>query len=265
MVTTRSVSSIIPVTGSSYVTREGMKASQVLEALKKMQYGGPKQVLNITIRTCLPALPLHQIDFAPQPFYAIASSRPFAFGEFVDLVFSFGERLLKAWMICEREGEVRHEVSLSNFGVSLDGQLRTKEGLQQGVDDYIRCHAPSVLRGQPFYIGQNAGVLLLGEPQEHGGGIEAVPEKVEVSFKFLLHERDNYIRGAVSVEKLETAVLTLLGGENFLGLEFIQPALSVLVRRARIYRDRLTNTFGGEYALASVSKPIAENLCCLLL
>ncbi|KPJ67607.1 hypothetical protein AMJ44_07240 [candidate division WOR-1 bacterium DG_54_3] len=253
------INNILSVNGFNYACAKSMGIPQVFDALKKMQKGGTGKVLNVNIRTRFPALRLHQIDFDPQPFYAIASDNPFTFSKFIDLVSNLGEKLLKAWLVCEKNGKIEHEVSLSNAGISLDGLLHVGKGLGHGID-HIHRHAPSPIKSQIYYIGKNAGALILGEPQGHGLGIEARPEEVGSSFVPLKYEHNYYIKGAVGEANFDAAIADFLKQFNFFSLEFIQPSLSVVVRRAHIYRRKIERAYGCECVLAHINPRISQNL-----
>jgi hypothetical protein len=189
---------------------------------------------------------------------------PIEFGRFLEFLSGLKGKLFKAWLILEGEEKIEHEVTLSGSGVSLDGNPYQTKGLPEGIE-LVRQQAPPPIKGQTYKIGMNAGAVILGEPSKHGLGIEAKLQKIGVSSSSSGSESNHFIAGAADLEQFQRALSPLLEKSDFLGLEFVQPALSVVVREARIYHDRAKKSFSCECILEPVAPEIERNLLNALL
>ncbi|MEE8637882.1 MAG: hypothetical protein V3T21_02440 [Candidatus Margulisiibacteriota bacterium] len=184
---------------------------------------------------------------------------PIKFSRFLEFLSGLKGKLFKAWLIYAGKEKIEHEVTLTSSGVSLDGSPHQTKGLPEGLE-LVRQQAPALIKGQTYKIGMNAGAIILGEPSEHGLGIEAKLQKIGVSSSSSGSESNHFMAGVTDLEQFQRALSPLLEKSDFLGLEFVQPALSVVVREARIYHDRVRKSFSCECILEPVAPEIERNL-----
>lgn len=243
--------------GLKAASRQRMDAAQLCAAIKNMRKGAAPWVLNATVRSQVPFLQLRRL--AVRPCYGIAASEPVEFDRFLEFLSGLDGKILKGWMLKEREGVFEHEVTISSFGVSLDGKVHRTEGLVEGIK-LVRDDAPAPLREQAYQIGWDAGALLLEKPGENRLGIEAKTQPARVSSSSWGRESDQFIAGATGIDQLHRTLEPLLDNPSFMSLQVVQPVLSVLVREAYVFHDRVKKMFSCECVLEQVLPEIERNL-----
>jgi len=247
----------ISVGGQKIISRQNMRAAQLSAALKNVRRGSAPHILNLTVRTIFPTVQLCKLG--TQAYYRIASSNAIGFDAFLEFVSRQEGKLFKAWLIYEGKEGIEHEITFSDAGISLDGALLETSSLQESIEFVVK-EAPPLIREQKYSIGLNAGAVIIGEPREHGLGIETKLQNTTLSTLAIGSEGDHFMPGATSLKQFDTIAAYLFNTQNFLSLEFPQPALSVAVREAHVYHDRVRRIFSWECVTEKVAPKIERNL-----
>jgi len=241
-----------------------MSPNQVLTAFQGIKRGTNGHVMSLAVTTQAQSLNLRPDKFHPQPYYLMASDKPIDYERFFDLVLTVQDRLFKAWLICGKGGFIEHEVTLSNYGVSVDGRLHEVSGVEKGVE-YIRAQMPQALLSQNYYLGRNAQAIILGMPQSQGLKEEAFPVSPRGQTAEDFGEFSLSLMGATSSGSVNEMLGSLVKGTNLLRLEITQPALSVVVESLVIFRNQVNDTFSYECYFRPTTPAIIQNLRRFLL